>query len=137
MSYNNELINYNIEYNSNIIEICDDEIIEIDNMLAGFIYVKKNWRWKRKYFVICNTSFEYWKSNKDTRNGRKRVKEKYFDFDRNLDISCLRKIIYKNKIAWIFKVYKNDKLLRSFLSFNQKINDVYKKMKNGIYLLND
>ena len=24
-----------------------------------------------------------------------------------------------------------------FLSFNQKINDVYDKMKNGIYLLND
>ena len=137
MSYNDELINYNIEYNSNIIEICDDEIIEIDNMLAGFIYVKKNWIWKRKYFVICNSSFEYWKCNKDTKNGRKRVKEKYFDFDNNLDLSCIRKIIYKNKIAWIFKVYKNDKLLRSFLSFNQKINDVYEKMKNGIYLLNN
>jgi len=137
MSYNNELINYNIEYNSNIIEISEDEIIEIGNMLAGFIYVKKNWHWKKKYFVICNTSFEYWKSYKETKNERKRVKEKYFDFDCNLDLSCLRKIIYKNKVAWIFKVYKNDKLLRSFLSYNQKINDVYEKMKNGIYLLND
>jgi len=137
MSYDNELINYNIEYNSNIIEISEDDIIEIDDMLAGFIYVKKNWYWKKKYFVICNNSFEYWKSNKNTKQGTKRVKEKYFEFDNHLDLSCLKRVIYNNKLAWIFKVYKNDKLMRSFLSYNQKVNDVYNKMKNGIYLLND
>jgi|TARA_Y100000389_G_C17419336_1_gene495725 hypothetical protein len=137
MRYDNELINYNIEYNSNIIEISEDDIIEIDDMLAGFIYVKKNWSWKKKYFVICNNSFEYWKSNKNTKQGRKRVKEKYFEFDNHLDLSCLKRVIYNNKIAWVFKIYKNDKLMRSFLSYNQKVNDVYNKMKNGIYLLND
>ena len=133
MSYDNELINYNIEYNSNIIEISEDDIIEIDDMLAGFIYVKKKWSWKKKYFVICNNSFEYWKSNKNTKQGTKRVKEKYFEFDNHLDLSCLKRVIYNNKLAWIFKIYKNDKLMCSFLSYNQKVNDVYNKMKNGIY----
>ena len=48
--YNDELINYNIDNNSNIIDINEDEIIEIGDMLAGLIYVKKNWIWKKKYF---------------------------------------------------------------------------------------
>ena len=105
-------------------------------MLAGLIYVKKKNHWKRKYFVIYNDSFEYWKSNKNTKYGRKRIKEKYIKFGYNFDLSCLRKIIYKNKIAWTFKVYKNDKISCSFFSYNKKINDVFNKMKNGIYLLN-
>jgi hypothetical protein len=137
MNYNNELIDYNIHCNSNIIEINENDIIDIDNMLAGFIYIKKKWEWKKKYFVLCDNTFQFWKSNKETKKGRQRVKERYFDLCFNLELSCLKRMIYKNKIAWSFKIYKNDKLMLSFLSYNQKIQDVYSKMKNGIYLLND
>tara|TARA_X000000368_G_scaffold412641_1_gene399371 strand:- start:258 stop:689 length:432 start_codon:yes stop_codon:yes gene_type:complete len=123
------------ENSSNIIEIDDDEIIEIDNLLAGLIYVKKKYIWKKKYFVVGDKYFDYWKSNKYIKNRRVRVKEKSFELNFKMELSCLKKITHNDKAAWSFNVYKNDNFYVSFMSYNEKINDVYQKMKNIIYFL--
>ena len=136
MSYENQLIKQTIDNTSNIVELNENEIIELGSLLAGIIFIKRNQGWKKKYFVVSSQSFEYWTSNKYTKNGRVRVKEKFFEFDYNIEISCLRKVIFKDKIAWSFHVYRKNKRLISCLSFNEKICDVHEKIKNAIYYLN-
>ena len=123
------------ENSSNIVEINDNDIIEIDTLLAGLIYVKKKYTWKKKYFVVGDKSFDYWKSNKYIKNRRVRIKQKSFELNYKLELSCLKKIIHNDKIAWSFNVYKNDNFYLSLMSYNEKINDVYQKMKNTIYFL--
>ena len=114
-----------------IIGLNEDDIVNFDSMIVGYIYIKKYGKkiWKKKYFVLNNNIFEYWKSNKYTKNGRVRVKEKSFEINFKLELSCLKKIIHNNKIAWSFNIYKNNNFYLSFMSYNQK------KMKNTIYFL--
>ena len=123
------------ENSSNIVEINDNDIIEIDTLLAGLIYVKKKYTWKKKYFVVGDKSFDYWKSNKYIKNRRVRIKHKSFELNYKLELSCLKKIIHNDNVAWSFNVYKNDNFYLSLMSYNEKINDVYQKMKNAIYFL--
>jgi len=124
------------EVRGEIIGLNEDDIINFDNILVGFIYIKKYGKkiWKKKYFVLSNNIFEYWKSNKKTNDGVVRIKEVIFSLNSAFELSCLKKIIYKNKIAWSFNIYKNDKLMCSFLSHNQRINDIHEIMKKKIYI---
>lgn len=136
MQYENKLIEQSIDCRSNIIELSENDIVKIDSFIAGIIFIKRNQGWKKKFFVISDQVFEYWSSNKETKKGRKRVKEKFFEFDHNIELSCLKKKVFKNKLAWSFNVYKNNKRMISCLSFNQKMEDIHEKMKNSIYYLN-
>jgi len=122
-----------VQNNSNIINLKEDEIINFDNFVVGFIYIKKKKNiWKKKYFILNENLFEYWKSNKDTIYGRKRIKEKKFIIDYQMDLSCMKeKISDEGKQSWSFKLYKNDKLFLSFQSYKQ-LKDVYEKMKKYI-----
>ena len=134
MNNTDELINYSPDYNSNVIELNEDDIIELDSMMAGVIYVKKKYKWKKKYFVLGDSFFDYWKSNKITKNGeRKRVKEKNIELTYKFELSCLKSIIHNGKVAWCFTIYKNENFLISLLSYNQKIYDMYEKMRRKIY----
>jgi len=119
-----------------VVGLNEDDIINFDNMLVGYIYIKKYGKniWKKKYFVLNNNIFEYWKSNKKSTHGVIRIKEVMFSLNSNFELSCLKKIIYKNRIAWSFNIYKNNKLMCSFLSYNQRIGDIHKIMKKKIYI---
>ena len=131
----NQLVDYSLENNSNIIELNEDDIIEINSLLAGLIYVRKTINWKKKYFVLGDNFFDYWKSNKITKKGRKRIKEKNIKLTYKCELSCIKSIVYNDKVAWSFTIYKNENFLISLLSYNQKINDVYDKMRKKIYFL--
>lgn len=133
-SNNNILIN-DKDTVSNVIELVNDEIIYVDNMIAGMIYVRSCGIWKKKFFVLSDDTFEYWKSNKQTKNGRVRVKERYFHFDHKFELSCLRKSIRNNKLCWSFKLYRKDKLFLHVLSYNENMEKIYTKIKNRLYLL--
>ena len=135
MNQKDKLVDYSLDNNSNIIDINDDEIIEINDLIAGLIYVKKKYKWKKKYFVLGNDFFDYWKSNKVTKKGRKRIKEKNIKLNYKYELSCLKCIIHKNRKALSFTLYKNDNFLISLLSYNKKIYDVYEKMRKKIYFL--
>lgn len=130
-----ELIDYSLDNNSNVIEINEDDIIELNSLLAGLIYVRKKTNWKKKYFVLGDKFFDYWKSNKVTKRGRIRVKEKNIKLTYKCELSCIKSIVYNDKLAWSFTIYKNENFLISLLSYNQKINDVYDKMRKKIYFL--
>ena len=130
-----ELIDYSLDNNSNVIEINEDDIIELNSLLAGLIYVRKKTNWKKKYFVLGDKFFDYWKSNKVTKRGRIRVKEKNIKLTYKCELSCIKSIVYNDKVAWSFTIYKNENFLISLLSYNQKINDVYDKMRKKIYFL--
>tara|TARA_B100001093_G_C26800365_1_gene1003091 strand:+ start:600 stop:1022 length:423 start_codon:yes stop_codon:yes gene_type:complete len=133
-SNNNILIN-DKDTVSNVIELVNDEIIYIDNMIAGMIYVRSCGIWKKKFFVLSDNTFEYWKSNKQTKNGRVRVKERYFDFDHKFELSCLNKTIHHNKLCWTFKLYRKDKLFLYVLSYNENMEKIYNKIKNRLYFI--
>ena len=135
MNHSDELVDYSLDNNSNIIELNDNDIIKIDELFAGLIYVKKKYKWKKKYFVLGNNFFDYWKSNKVTKKGRKRIKENNIELNYKCELSCLKCIIHEDKRAWSFTIYKNDNFLISLLSYNKKINDVYEKMRKRIYFL--
>jgi hypothetical protein len=130
-----ELIDYSLDNNSNVIELYEDDIIELNSLLAGLIYVRKKTNWKKKYFVLGDKFFDYWKSNKVTKRGRIRVKEKNIKLTYKCELSCIKSIVYNDKVAWSFTIYKNENFLISLLSYNQKINDVYDKMRKKIYFL--
>jgi len=119
-----------------IIGLNEDDIVNFDSMIVGYIYIKKYGKkiWKKKYFVLNNNIFEYWKSNKKTNDGIVRIKEVMLYLNSTFELSCLKKMIYKNKIAWSFNIYKNNKLMCSFLSYNQRIGDIHKIMKKKIYI---
>ena len=64
------------EVQGEIIILNEDDIINFDNMIVGFIYIKKYGKkiLKKKYFFLRNNIFEYWKSNKKTNDGVVRIK---------------------------------------------------------------
>ena len=103
-----ELIDYSLDNNSNVIEINEDDIIELNSLLAGLIYVRKKTNWKKKYFVLGDKFFDYWKSNKVTKRGRIRVKEKNIKLTYKCELSCIKSIVYNDKVAWSFTIYKNE-----------------------------
>ena len=70
-----------------------------------------------------------------TKRGRIRVKEKNIKLTYKCELSCIKSIVYNDKVAWSFTIYKNENFLISLLSYNQKINDVYDKMRKKIYFL--
>ena len=80
------------EVQGEIIGLNEDDIINFDNIIVGFIYIKKYGKkiWKKKYFVLGNNIFEYWKSNKKTNNGVVRIKEVIFSLNSAFDLSCLK-----------------------------------------------
>tara|TARA_B100001142_G_C14175089_1_gene593855 strand:+ start:76 stop:489 length:414 start_codon:yes stop_codon:yes gene_type:complete len=137
MNQTNQLVDYSLDNNSNIIELNENDIIKLDELFAGLIYVKKRNIWKKKYFVLGDNFFDYWKSNKVTNKGRKRIKEKNIKLTYKCELSCIKSIVYNDKIAWSFNIYKNDNFLISLLSYNQKINDMYEKMRKRIYFYHD
>ena len=73
--------------------------------------------------------------NHKMKNKRIRVKECYFHLEDTFELSCIKKIIYKNKVAWTFKLYKKDHLFLSFLSFNNNIHDIYNNFKDYLNIL--
>lgn len=132
MSYDSLI---SLEQSSNIIELNENDIKYIDDLIVGFIYIKRKRKWKKKFFVQKKSYMEYWKSYKMKKNKRIRVKECYFHLEDTFELSCIKKIIYKNKVAWTFKLYKKDHLFLSFLSFNNNIHDIYNNFKDYLNIL--
>ena len=132
---NNNILIHDKDTVSNVIELVEDDIIYIDEMIAGLIYIRSCGIWKKKFFVLTDNTFEYWKSNKQTKNGRVRVKERFFEFDHKFELSCLNKTIHNDKLCWTFKLYRKDKLFLHVLSYNDNIKAIYNKIKNRLYFL--